>query len=227
MTLAGADDEALAGGFDHLRGDLTEPIDLQDAIDLGEEPLDEAEVPAGEPDSQGQGGGIVGVVRVADQAEVLPLAGEDEVQLLAAEWPELVDEADPRVELGVARQTLLEARHADEHQPETTPVGAIAQLFERGQLQPVGFIDDQQPGPVGPPARGEARVLGVGQFLDGLAQRAAQHINLAPEALGRGRDRGGIDEGATGCQLGRGRYVGVERMGEEVRRYGSRISQRA
>src|SRR5690606_3658110 len=44
--LADADDQGAGGGFDDVVGDGVELVDLQDALDLGEEAFQEPEVPA-------------------------------------------------------------------------------------------------------------------------------------------------------------------------------------
>ena len=44
--LRGSDDEGFASGFDDLAADGREAVDLEDAGDLGEQALDEAEVAA-------------------------------------------------------------------------------------------------------------------------------------------------------------------------------------
>jgi hypothetical protein len=73
----GADDEGLAGGLDDFLGDGAELVDFQDAVDLGDEPAGQAEVPAGDAvdggDSLGGGVTVWGV-----QVQVRPLPGQDE-----------------------------------------------------------------------------------------------------------------------------------------------------
>jgi hypothetical protein len=63
----------------------------------------------------------------------------------------VVDESDPAVELGVAGEAFFDAGHADQDEPDACPVVVVAELLERGGLEPVGFVDDQQfgEGPVG------------------------------------------------------------------------------
>ena len=50
-----ADDERPAGGLHHDLGDDVHMVDVEDAGDLGEQPLDEAKVAAGGPDNGGDG----------------------------------------------------------------------------------------------------------------------------------------------------------------------------
>jgi len=45
---SGTDEQRFAGGFDDLGGDGLEVVDLSDALDLGEQSVDEAEVAAGD-----------------------------------------------------------------------------------------------------------------------------------------------------------------------------------
>jgi hypothetical protein len=55
-----------------------------------------------------------------------------------------VGEADAAVELGEDGEAFLEAGHADEQQPETASVKAVAEVFEGGWGEPVGFVDDDE-----------------------------------------------------------------------------------
>ncbi len=56
-----ADDEGFAGGLDDFLGDGVALVDVQDALDLGDEAAGEAEVPAGDAvdGRDGFGGGVV------------------------------------------------------------------------------------------------------------------------------------------------------------------------
>ena len=58
------DDEDAGGGFYDVIGDRLEFVDLEDAADLGEEPLEEAEVPAGDAFDGGDGLGVGAVIGV-------------------------------------------------------------------------------------------------------------------------------------------------------------------
>src|SRR5690625_7115110 len=53
-----ADDESAGGGFDDVVGDGVEFVDLQDALDLGEESFQEPEVTSGDPGDGGDGLGV-------------------------------------------------------------------------------------------------------------------------------------------------------------------------
>jgi hypothetical protein len=52
---SGPDHEGAAGCLDDVVGESVEVVDLQDAVDLGEQSLDEAEVAAGDPGDGGDG----------------------------------------------------------------------------------------------------------------------------------------------------------------------------
>ena len=56
-----------------------------------------------------------------------------------------MDEADARIELGIAGQALLDPRHSDQHQADLVPIEQVAQLLQTRDLQPIGFIDEDQP----------------------------------------------------------------------------------
>jgi len=53
-----ADDEGAAGGLDDVAGDDGEVVDLHDTGDLGEQAVDEPEVPAGDASDRGDGLGV-------------------------------------------------------------------------------------------------------------------------------------------------------------------------
>ena len=76
MALAG--DQGAGGSFDDVVGDGVQLVDLEDAVDLREEPFEEAEVAAGDAFDGGDGLGVGEVVRVESPAESLPVAVEDE-----------------------------------------------------------------------------------------------------------------------------------------------------
>jgi hypothetical protein len=101
-----ADDEVLSGGFDDFFGDGGDLVDLQEALDLVDESGGEAEVAVGDAGDGGDGfagGVVVGVV----QAQVGPVAGQDEGLFVDGQGLVVVDEADAGVELGVAGQAFL------------------------------------------------------------------------------------------------------------------------
>ena len=99
-SLGRPDDEGASGGFDDVVSDGLQLVDLQDAFDLGEESLEEAEVAAGDAADRGDGLGVGEVVGVERLAEGAPVALEDEEQLVGAQGPVLMGEADATVETG-------------------------------------------------------------------------------------------------------------------------------
>lgn len=55
VLLGDADDQRGAGCFDDIIGDGGQLVDLHDPLHLGEQPVDEAEVAAGDPGDRGDG----------------------------------------------------------------------------------------------------------------------------------------------------------------------------
>src|SRR5450756_614359 len=93
-----ADHERAAGGGDDVVGDDAEPVDLHDAVDLGEQAVQEPEVAAGDAADSSNSLGVGEVVEIQGESEALPVAGEDEGELVVAEGPVLVGETDAAVE---------------------------------------------------------------------------------------------------------------------------------
>lgn len=54
----------------------------------------------------------------------------------------LVHEADARVKLGIARETLLKTRHPQQDQAEPVAIGKIAQVLEQFYGQSICLVDD-------------------------------------------------------------------------------------
>ena len=73
-----ADDQGAMCGFDDVVGDGVEFVDLQDALDLGEEAFKESEVPSGEAGDGGDGLGVSKVLWVEGLAEGAPVPLQDE-----------------------------------------------------------------------------------------------------------------------------------------------------
>jgi hypothetical protein len=111
---------------------------------LGEEAVDEAEVAVGDARDGRDRFGVGEVLGGQREAELVPVAREYEVQLVGAERPVMVGEADAAVELRVACEAFLQAGHADEDQADRVAVEDVAQLFLAGGLEAVGFVDDEQ-----------------------------------------------------------------------------------
>ncbi len=84
--------------------------------------------------------GVGEVVGVERQAEPVPVALEHEGEVVIAQRPVLVGEADAAVELGVAFQS----GHADQDQAQVVAVDEVPKLFEAGGFQAVGLVDDEQ-----------------------------------------------------------------------------------
>ena len=82
-----ADDESAGGGFDDVVGDGVEFVDLQDALDLGEESFQKPEVTSGDPGDGGDGLGVGEVLWVEDLTEGAPMPLQDEEQFLLAQGP--------------------------------------------------------------------------------------------------------------------------------------------
>ncbi len=55
----------------------------------------------------------------------------------------LVREADPAIELGVAREALFDAGHADQDDAHVVAVAIVADLLETGRFRTVGLVDDE------------------------------------------------------------------------------------
>ncbi|MDP9398976.1 MAG: hypothetical protein M3P96_14690 [Actinomycetota bacterium] len=96
------DEESFAGGFDDFLGDVVEGVDLEDALDLAEQAVDEAEVAAGDAGDGGDRDGLGELVAAAGHALGVPAVGEDRGEFLGRERAVLVGEADAAVQLGVA-----------------------------------------------------------------------------------------------------------------------------
>ena len=102
MALCCAYDQSAPGGFDHVVSDDGQAVDLEDALDLDEQPVEQPEVASGDACDGRTCLGVCEVGAVEGQAELPPMAGKDERQLVALQGPVLVDEADAAVELGIA-----------------------------------------------------------------------------------------------------------------------------
>ncbi|TIH33898.1 ArsR family transcriptional regulator [Subtercola vilae] len=82
-----ADDEDAGCGFDDVVGDRIQLVDLEHAVDLGEEPFEETEVAAGDAFDGGDGLCVGEVVGVEGLAESFPVAVEDKQEFFAPECP--------------------------------------------------------------------------------------------------------------------------------------------
>jgi predicted transcriptional regulator len=118
-------------------------------------------------------------VSVKSSAESVRPSCCHEAQLVAAERPVVVGEADAAVELRVAREAFLEAGHADQDDGDRVAIEEVAQLLEAGGLEAVGFVDDDQldvPGLVGEDR--VAAAVGLEVVFDDGAEAPAQRRHL-------------------------------------------------
>src|SRR6516162_6233408 len=136
------DDQALLGCLDQFRRQGSYLVDLSHAMDLREEAFNQAEVAASDAHNGAQDGRLGPLIQLEAQTELLRLAVDDVLQLRAAEREVLVDEADARIQLCVARQPLLEAWHADEHQTDGAAIVRVAQLLKPSGFDTVSLVDN-------------------------------------------------------------------------------------
>ena len=68
--------------MDDVGVECVELVDLHDPGDLGHEAFDESGVAAGDPYDGADGLEVVGVVRVERQAELVPVVGQDEREVV-------------------------------------------------------------------------------------------------------------------------------------------------
>ena len=85
LCSGGADDEGAGGGFDDVVGDGVELVDLQDALDLREEPLQQSEVPAGDAGDGSDGLRVGEVLGVEGLAKRAPVSLENEQQFVLSQ----------------------------------------------------------------------------------------------------------------------------------------------
>lgn len=121
------DHEDAGGGFDDVIGDGLEFVNLQDAIDLGEESFEEAEVAASDAFDRGDRLGVREALGIEGPAQAFPVAVEDEEKFVAAEGTVAVGEAEAAVELGVVPESLVDSGHSDQDHRE---VGAVMSVAE-------------------------------------------------------------------------------------------------
>nr|WP_231565740.1 hypothetical protein [Paracoccus sanguinis] len=136
-----SDDEGGCGGFDDLGSDDRELVDAQDAVDLDEEALKEAEVSTSEAGDRGHDLGVREVVVAHFLAPVLPMALEDEGEFVLRERRMSVREADAAVELRVSGHAPLDTGRADQDQAGIAAVELVAEIFERGRGKALGFVN--------------------------------------------------------------------------------------
>lgn len=118
-----ADEQGLSCGVDNLGCEPGEVVDRLHAFDLGQQPVDEAEVPAGDPDDS-RNGCRVGETAVGCVVLCREASGQDGGEFLRGELVVFVGEADAAVELRVAGQTFFDPGHPDEDDPHGVHGGA-------------------------------------------------------------------------------------------------------
>lgn len=101
-ALRRTDHERAPGGFDHIVADDRKAVDLEDALDLDEQAVEQPEVAASDACNSRTCLGVGEVSGIERQAELSPVTGEHERQFVSLQGPLLVGEADTAVELGIA-----------------------------------------------------------------------------------------------------------------------------
>src|SRR5712692_1299666 len=69
--------------------------------------------------------------------QALTMAGDDRSDLVGPQRAELVDEADARIQLGVAREPPLQTRHAEQDEAQGSLVVQVAHLLQAGHLEAI------------------------------------------------------------------------------------------
>lgn len=133
-----SDAERFLCGVDGSRREVRLHVYLEDAIDLRDESVSESKVAAGCANDGGKRSGV-GEPRVVRIWWGKLLRG-DCGELVAAQWPVFVREADSAVELRVAGEAFLDAGHADQDDAHLLAVVEVADLFETGRYESVGFV---------------------------------------------------------------------------------------
>ena len=54
-----------------------------------------------------------------------------------------MNEADPRIELRIARQTFFDAGHSDQNQTDAAMIKDVSHLLKPCHLEPIRFLDDE------------------------------------------------------------------------------------
>lgn len=142
--LSDTNHEGAARCLHHVVGDRVQPVDPQDALDLDEQPVEQAKVAARYPHDGGDRLRVGEIRFVHREPEVAPAPGQHEGQFLILQRPVLMGEADTAEKLCISLHPLFDARHPNQDQADTLPVEQVAQIFQPSVGQAVGFIDDQQ-----------------------------------------------------------------------------------
>lgn len=141
--LFGADDQGAPGGFDDVVSDDAESVDFEDALDLGEQAVQQPEVAAGDAADCGDGLGVGEVCEVERQARRFQCRVSTKASSSSVNdrywW------AKP-IRLSSWGETASHSRggHSDQQQPESPAVESVAEVLERGCGEAIGFVDDDQ-----------------------------------------------------------------------------------
>jgi len=175
-----ADEECFARGVDDLGCEGVEAVHRLNALDLGEEPIDEAEVAPGDSDD-GRDCGRMRDLAVGHVGCNREATHEYRSELVGGQRSVLVGESDSAVELRVAGETFLDAGHADQDDAHVVSVEVVADLLEAGCFEPVGLVDDEQFGT----AAGAGFIVDVGidDAMLGVVEREGDLLAGPWEAL--------------------------------------------
>ena len=121
-----------------------------------------------------------GCVGVEGEPEFGPVQGQHGRHVVGVQWPVLVGESDPAVQLRVAGQLPFESGHADQDQADVVAVEVVPELFQALGFQPVCFVDDEQFGVPGivEVERQLGVVVGVERAFDVIAEAGRSGTRL-------------------------------------------------
>lgn len=113
-----------------------------------------------------------------------------------------MDEVDPGIELRIAGELLLQARHANQHHPDAALVEDGPHLLQPGHLQAVGLVDQDQGGAIG-----LGTLTPPHPFEDPPPESRGQAAGVASCATGRGNLCGSMSRCHRGDDSGRRRQA--------------------
>jgi hypothetical protein len=95
----------------------------------------------------------------------------------------------------------VEARHADQDHAQVTAVEEVAELFQAGGAEPIGFVDDHHLGAVHRVQLVPGGMAGrVQRAVDVRAERGRGDEQFQVHPTWRDADLGGVEHGAAGQQ---------------------------
>ena len=112
----------------------------------------------------------------------------------------VVREADAAVELRVARQALLHARHADQDDAHAGAVEDVADELERRRLQALGLVDDHHLDEAVLVSPSDLHALAAELLLDAPADRDEAVGHGVAEAAQRAEHGGRVEDRARARQ---------------------------